>query len=95
MFVCILQLEFCRGLVQIAVEKLYSELPNLQFDDYIFSHSVDEALSFDKELRETYDYPPSQPSILIVLTQAQVFSKWLAMERKCKCRKVRASRIIR
>lgn len=70
--------------MQIAVEKLYSELPNLQYDDFIFSHSVDEALSFDKELRETYDYPPNQPSILTVLTQAQVFSKWLAMEKKCK-----------
>lgn len=81
---CNFQLEFIRGLVQIAVEKLYSELPNLQFDDFVFSHSVDEALSFDKELRETYDYPSSQPSILAVLTQAHIFNKWLAMERKCK-----------
>lgn len=70
--------------MQLAVEKLYSELPNLQYDDFTFSHSIDEALGFDKELREIYNYPSTQPSILAVLTQAQVFVKWLAMEKKCK-----------
>lgn len=70
----------------MAVEKVYSELPNIQFDDLTFSHTVDESLSFDKELRETYDYPQSQPSILTVLTQGNIFSKWLAMEKKCKYR---------
>lgn len=73
-----------RGLVQLAVEKLNSDLPNLQFDDYTLSHNIDEALGFDKELRETYDYPVSQPSILAVLTQGQIFLKWLTMEKKCK-----------
>lgn len=74
-----------RGLVQLAIEKLLSELPNLQYDDYVFSHSVDEALGFHKELVESYEYPATQPSILAVLTQAQVFMKWLTMERKCMC----------
>ncbi|CAG9859732.1 unnamed protein product [Phyllotreta striolata] len=76
------KLEFIRGLVQIAVEKLHSELPNLQFDDFTFSHSIDEALGFDKELRETYEYPANQPSVLVVLTQPQIFIKWLSMEKK-------------
>lgn len=80
----IFQTEFIRGLVQIAVEKLHSDLPNIQYDDFIFSHTIDEALGFDKELRDTYDYPPNQPSISAVLTQAKVFVKWLAMEKKCK-----------
>ncbi|CAH1997276.1 unnamed protein product [Acanthoscelides obtectus] len=75
-------LELVRGLVQIAVEKLNSDIPNIQYDDYTFSHTVDEALGFDKELRETYDYPSNQPSILSVLTQAHVFIKWLNMEKK-------------
>ena len=69
--------------MQLAVEKLYSDLPNLQFDDFTFSHSIDEALGFDKELRETYSYPATQPSILAVLTQAKVIVKWMAMEKKC------------
>lgn len=84
------RIEFIRGLIQIAVEKLYSDLPNLQFDDFTFSHSVDEALGFDKELRETYDYPANQPSILVVLTQAQVIDKWLAMEKKYATEKMDA-----
>lgn len=80
----VLQLELIRGLVQLSVEKLHSDLPNLQFDDFTFSHSVDEALGFDKELRDTYNYPPNQPSILAVLTQAKIIVKWMAMEKKCK-----------
>nr|CAI5822245.1 unnamed protein product [Callosobruchus analis] len=76
------KLELMRGLVQIAVEKLNSDIPNIQYDDYTFSHTVDEALGFDKELRETYDYPSNQPSILSVLTQGHVFIKWLNMEKK-------------
>lgn len=73
-----------RGLVQLAVEKLCAELPTIQYDDFTFSHCVDEALGFDKELRENYDYPDNQPSVLAVLTQAQVFMKWLVLEKKCK-----------
>ncbi|XP_018566371.1 RAD50-interacting protein 1 [Anoplophora glabripennis] len=84
------KLELIRGLVQLAVEKLYSELPSLQYDDFTFSHSIDEALGFDKELREIYDYPTNQPSILAVLTQAQVFVKWLAMEKKYAIEKMDA-----
>lgn len=75
--------EFIRGLVQLAAEKLNSELPSLQFDDFSFSHSIDEALGFDKELREIYSYPANQPSIIVVLTQAPVLVKWLIMEKKC------------
>lgn len=70
--------------MQLAVEKLNSDLPTLQFDDFTFSHSIDEALGFDKELREVYDYPSNQPSILAVLTQAKVLIKWMTMEKKCK-----------
>lgn len=73
-----------RGLIQLTVEKLHSDLPTLQFDDYVFSHSIDEALGFNKEVVESYNYPSTQPGILSVLTRAQVFMKWLAMEKKCK-----------
>lgn len=73
-----------RGLVQLAAEKLNSELPSLQYDDFFFSHTIDEALGFDKELREIYSYPSSEPSIVIILTQAPVLIKWLNMEKKCE-----------
>lgn len=67
----------------MAIEKLTVDLPQIQYDDFTFSHCVDEALGFDKELKETYEYPDNQPGILVVLTQAQVFIKWMAMEKKC------------
>lgn len=73
-----------RGLVQLAAEKLNSEISTIQFDDFAFSHLIDEALGFDKELRELYNYPTSEPSIIVILTQAQVLVKWLSMEKKCK-----------
>ncbi|RZC37439.1 RINT1-like protein [Asbolus verrucosus] len=84
------KLELIRGLVQLAVEKLHSDLPNLQYDDFTFSHSIDEALGFDKELRETYNYPVNQPSILAVLTQAKIIIKWMAMEKKYATEKMDA-----
>lgn len=73
-----------RGLVQLAVEKLHSELPIAQYDDGLFAHFVDEALGFEKELREILLYPENQPSTLSVLTQAQIFVKWISIEKKCE-----------
>ncbi|KAH1025412.1 hypothetical protein HUJ05_010145 [Dendroctonus ponderosae] len=82
--------EFMRGLVQLAAEKLNSEISSIQFDDFAFSHSIDEALGFDKELRELYNYPASEPSIIGILTQAQVLVKWLSMEKKYATEKMDA-----
>ncbi|PNF38938.1 hypothetical protein B7P43_G07458 [Cryptotermes secundus] len=76
------KLEMMRGLVQLAVEKLHSELPHLKYDDTLFSHTVDETLGFHHELRESFGYPSSQPSVIGVLTQAQIFVKWIHMEKK-------------
>lgn len=72
-----------RGLVELAVHKLHSELQVVQYDDSLFAHMVDEALGFEKELRDVYLYPPSQPATVSVLTQAQIFMKWINMEKKC------------
>lgn len=54
------------------------------YDDALFSHTVDETLGFDRELRDICGYPESLPSAVTVLTQAQVLVKWIHMERKCK-----------
>lgn len=75
-----------RALVQLAVEKLHSELPVVQYDDTLFAHLVDEALGFERELRETLLYPQIQPATIFVLTQAHIFVKWINMEKKCECK---------
>lgn len=72
------------GLVELSVEKLQTDMEQIQYDDLLFSHTVDEALAFEKELRHSYMYPSSLPGPVHVLTQAQLFVKWIRMERKCK-----------
>lgn len=82
--------EFMRALVQLAVEKLHSELPTAQYDDSLFAHLVDEALGFERELRETLLYPQTQPATVFVLTQAHIFIKWINMEKKYATEKMDA-----
>ncbi|KAH0947271.1 hypothetical protein HN011_011032 [Eciton burchellii] len=82
--------EFMRALVQLAVEKLHSELAIVQYDDALFAHLVDEALGFERELRETWLYPQSQPTTVFVLTQAHIFVKWINMEKKYATEKMDA-----
>ncbi|CAL1686469.1 unnamed protein product [Lasius platythorax] len=82
--------EFMRALVQLAVEKLHSELPIAQYDDTLFAHLVDEALGFERELRETLLYPQTQPATVFVLTQAHIFIKWINMEKKYATEKMDA-----
>jgi len=82
------QIEFSKGLVQIAMEKLHWDLPHVQYDDALFSHTVDEALGFARELKDGYGYPDSHPSVLSVLTQANLFVKWISVEKKCKNNKI-------
>ncbi|KAL0278155.1 UNVERIFIED_CONTAM: hypothetical protein PYX00_000058 [Menopon gallinae] len=76
------KVEFMKGLTQIVVEKLHFEIPQLHYDDSLFSHCVDEALGFDRELKKSYGYPPDQPSVITVLTRAQIFVKWINMEKR-------------
>ncbi|XP_058796896.1 RAD50-interacting protein 1 [Phymastichus coffea] len=76
------KVEFMRALVQLAVEKLNSELNVIQFDDSLFTHAIDESLGFERELRESLFYPLSEPATVIVLTQGPIFMKWLTMEKK-------------
>ena len=66
------------------MEKLLNDIPNILYDEHIFSHMVDEVLSFDKELKNTYGYPENHPGCLHVLTEENCFEKWLRLEKKCK-----------
>ena len=79
-------MEFSRGLVLLATEKMLADLPEVLFDDHMFCHFIDEALSFQRELHETFDYPTVELNCLKVLTQPDAFHKWLLIERKCEYR---------
>ena len=75
-------MEFIRGLTQMVAGKLHAELPQLQFDDALFSHTVDETLGLARELRDSYEY--EENTLLTVLTKASLFQRWLHLERKCE-----------
>ena len=79
-----MQTEFMRGMVMLVMEKLAHDLPQLLYDDVIFSHTVDEVLLFDRELHATHGYPPTLPGCLDLLTTPEALTKWLAVEKKCK-----------
>ncbi|XP_053982262.1 RAD50-interacting protein 1 [Hylaeus volcanicus] len=85
-----MKVEFMQALVQLAVEKLHSELSVVQYDDALFAHLVDEALGFERELRDTLLYPPTQPATVFVLTQAHIFVKWINTEKKYATEKMDA-----
>lgn len=69
--------------MKTVTEKLDTDLMHLQYDDNYFTHTLDETLSFYRELTVNYGYPVSCPSVLSVFTQAQIFVKWINIERKC------------
>lgn len=73
-----------RAMVCVVMEKMAADLPQVQYDDQLFAHLVDEALLFDRELRTSFGYPNSQPGCLHVLTNENTFNKWIIIERKCE-----------
>lgn len=79
-----LQLEFIRGLVQLTIEKLCIDIDEIAKNEHLFSHLIDETLSFEQEVRETLGYPIGYCSAISVLTQAKYLTKWLAIEEQCK-----------
>ena len=68
----------------LVMEKLAHDLPQLLYDDVIFSHTIDEVLLFERELHATHGYPPTLPGCLDLLTTPEPLSKWLAVEKKCQ-----------
>lgn len=68
----------------MAIEKLCNDIEEINNDDHLFAHLLDETLSFEQELRENLRYPATFPSAISVLTQAQYLTKWLTTEENCK-----------
>ena len=74
-----------KGMVSLVMEKMTTDLPNLMYDEHQFSHLVDEAILFDREIRASYGYSSAYPGSLHVLTEGDTFfQKWLSIEKKCE-----------
>ncbi|XP_077980445.1 RAD50-interacting protein 1-like [Glandiceps talaboti] len=76
------RVEFIRGLMLVITAKLSHDIPELLYDENLLSHTIEEALLFDREVRSLYGYPASQPGCLHVLTESDCFEKWLNVEKK-------------
>ncbi|KAH8297546.1 hypothetical protein KR054_002303 [Drosophila jambulina] len=77
-----LRLEFMRGLVQLAIEKLAVDIEQIAQDEILFAHLIDETLAFESELRETFGYPASFPSAISVITQPMYLLRWISLEER-------------
>lgn len=73
-----------RGLVVLVMEKMAADLPAVMEDEHLFCHLVDEAIFFDHELHQIYDYPAGLNSSMDILTVPKVFERWIEIEKKCK-----------
>ncbi|XP_053665015.1 RINT1-like protein [Anopheles marshallii] len=76
------RLEFVRGLVQLAIEKLIADIEQIVQDEALFAHLIDEVLPFEQDLKTSLGYPNSYPSVVSVLVQPLYFLKWMAIEKK-------------
>ena len=76
------RLELGYGLVCLARDKLALDLPLILTDDVLLAHSIDEAIVLARDLAAKLQYSAAQPSPLSPLTNGQIFSRWLNMERK-------------
>lgn len=76
------RLEFVRGLVQLAIEKMAIDIEVISRDEHLFAHLLDETLAFEHELRDSIGYPASFPSAISVITQPQYLLKWISIEER-------------
>lgn len=52
-------------------------------EDDLFSHLIDETLSFEQELRDILGYPSSYCNTITVLTEAKYLTRWIRIEKQC------------
>ena len=70
-------------MLQEVDEKLHHDLPSLLDNEVATAHTIDELLSFERELRLSLYYYQPLPSCIGVLMEQTVFHKWITLERKC------------
>jgi RAD50-interacting protein 1 len=68
----------------LGIEKLCMDIEEIAEDEILYAHMLDEVLSFEHELKESYGYPSNMPSVISVVTQPQFLVKWLSIEERCE-----------
>lgn len=83
--------EFIKGLVAIAQFKLDLDMISLLNAPEIFYHTINEILSFQRNLKEFHDFPPRgltyKGSCIETITENKAaFELWLQLEKQCEKR---------
>ncbi len=81
-FSILLQQEFISALISTCIEKIKCSLQQISSRESLFSHLVDEVLSFDEEIRSSYNYPFSGCSSTLITKP--YLEQWLHIEKKCE-----------
>lgn len=80
------KVQFTCGLLEPLVVKLENDLPEVVYDDLLFSHTMDELLLFLKELNiflgPAFGQLPGASNILKLISSEPYFSRLLNMEQK-------------
>lgn len=75
------QVEFIRGLIELAVVKVDSQLTSILCEKQLFTHYIEEILKFSQRLfEEDIDYPKSLPNCMNLLCEEIIFEKWFQVE---------------
>ncbi|CAK9304641.1 unnamed protein product [Gordionus sp. m RMFG-2023] len=82
-----IQIEFIKGFVYIAQNKLRRDLPSAFTDDDTFSHIIDESILFHKSLN-LLGYDLNLPSCLEIFCEKYYFNKWISIEHKSATEKM-------
>lgn len=77
-------IEILSGLHIMAMEKLIACIPEIMYDEHLYSHLIHETLSFHTDMCHLHDYPLGEASCLHVLTAEEPFKKWILIEKKCE-----------
>ncbi|CAF1251236.1 unnamed protein product [Rotaria sordida] len=75
------KVEFIRGLIELIIVKLDSQITSILIDTSLFTHYIEEILIFSQRLFvKDIDYPHNLPNCMNLLCDEIVFEKWFQVE---------------
>lgn len=83
--------EFIKGLIKVVNSKLDNDIFTLLKFPEVFYHTVNEALAFQRNLKEIHDFPPGEvfsitggTCITSFTEHVSAFNQWILEEKNCK-----------
>ncbi|UJR30861.1 hypothetical protein I4U23_018376 [Adineta vaga] len=75
------KIEFIRGLIELVIVKLDSQITSILIDTPLFTHYIEEILIFSQRIfQEDIDYPDHLPNCMNLLCDEIIFEKWFQVE---------------